>query len=137
MTVREITFTQLENWTYPDSKTHQYGYINDEEIKACIDSEAAGKHDLDSSWDTFGSYSTKSDNPIHCERVAALVVQLLEKGTELDPIKINAKNEGETCEFCVTDGHHRLRAYKYLGIKQFKARLEGDNQALNKLINNR
>lgn len=130
-----ITFLQLESWDYPKRKVYQYAFVSDKEISKAIASGSVENHDLGIEWYCINdNTSTRKDNPIHIERIAKIVIEL-RAGTEFEPININAENY-ETCGYCVTDGHHRLRAYKYLNYKGFKAIFSGDKQAIEKLKGN-
>lgn len=95
--------------------------ISDEELSKLLKQDLY-KIDLSSDWESTldgllrdSSISTEEyqemKSNIHGLRIAKLIQILREKG-ELDPIEIK---EDPTAYSLITDGHHRLRAYEFVG----------------------
>ena len=116
----EVSFDELEGWSLPKIRKYQYEFVSDSDIEEALLSNELERVDLQKDWDKeSGSSSTKSDNPYHILRVAK-IVKCINEGVEFEPVVINIKNYNE-CGYCVSDGQHRLRAMKYLKMKNFKA----------------
>jgi hypothetical protein len=126
--VIEIEFAKLESWTYPNIKSYQYDFILDSDIDQAI--EILGNKAPIISNDGWPglteNHSTKEDNPFHIEHVANLV-NFIKLGNDLDPITIIAEEDiRNQSGFCISDGHHRVRAYKYLRVESINAIVRGD-----------
>lgn len=123
-----ITFDALEAWSYPVHRTYTYDYISDDSIKAILAQvDALERFQLADSWgELTENYTTGPDNPVHPWVVAKLVSKI-GRGAEVTAIQIIAEPDiRERCGFCVTDGHHRLRALQFLGQRYFTARMTGE-----------
>jgi len=96
----------------------EYDHITDEDIQLEIDNGNAKSVKLATPWDQEPITKT-----IHARRIAALVL-LIEKGMELDPVEMELSEYNKNTNF-VTDGHHRIRAYKFAKKNGFWASLGG------------
>ena len=128
-----ITFEALEQWDYPLIRIFTYDYIDDSEIQQQLNDGSFNDISIEAHWgNTTANNSPKKDNPIHPKRIAALVMRFHSKG-KFDPIRIEATEVVRKISgFCVTDGHHRLRALRFLKIPSFYALLNDDGLFLNK-----
>ena len=124
----KIDFAKLESWSYPNIKSYQYDFISDSDIERAIETRGS-EHPViaTNGWSELTeNLSTKEDNPFHIEHVANLV-KFIKLGNELDPITIIAEEDiRNQSGFCISDGHHRVRAFKYLGVKSINAIVRGD-----------
>lgn len=120
-----IDFSDLERWSFPKEKHYQYDFVQDSELERLIKSGGLDGFQINSCWSTLtDNYSTGADNPVHAMIVAKLVT-LFESGNKQHPVRIKAETDS-CCGYCITDGHHRIRALKYLKCKSFWAELIGD-----------
>lgn len=129
-----ITFLALEEWDYPQFRRLTYDYISDDDIRRLETDPSFESVDVAKGWEhSSGNTSTLQDNPVHTGRIASLV-RLFRAGANCKPVQIEATESAyANCGYCVTGGHHRLRALQYLRIESFKATLSGDESALDQL----
>lgn len=115
-----LTFDKIQNWEYLFWPGFQYDEIPDEHIEAALADIASLKHvkpELD--WEADRWLHENKQIPTerkHAYRVAALVKsfregRLMRKGINLDTYCV------QDCRSCVPDGHHRVRALQFLGLK--------------------
>ena len=135
----KIKFRTLETWLFPTLRKYQYDFLKDSQIEDMINSKEICEFEVHK----FGwlmqtdCTSTKEDNPIHLKIIAKMIIMMRE-GVEFPPVKINARNyecDIENSGYCVTDGHHRLRAMKYLDKTSFRAEVKGAKEDINHLLN--
>ncbi len=129
-----ITFLALEKWDYPQFRRLTYDYISDDDIRRLEMDPSFENVDVARGWEhSSRNTSTLQDNPEHPRRIASLV-RLSRAGKSFEPVQIEASESASAnCGYCVTGGHHRLRALRYLRIESFKAKLSGDESALSQL----
>lgn len=125
-----VTFDALERWEYPRIKVCTYAYIADADIEAALRRPDLASFELADSWSALtDNHSTREDNPIHPLNIAKLVSKL-RLGSVAPPVTILVEEDiREKCGYCISDGHHRLRAFQFLRRPAFSALLGGDDQA--------
>jgi hypothetical protein len=130
-----ISFEALEAWSYPNVRHYTYSYISDEEVSSLLDDDSLAYSELDESWHlSTDNYSPKADNPIHPRRIAKLLF-CLRAGEGFPPVKIVAEDDArDSFGFCITEGHHRLRALQYEMILNFAALVCGCEEAIEELL---
>ena len=123
-----LTIDALERWSVPELRSHVYRYLTDDQIRRSVGEDDLSAVNLDAWWAMEGGNdSTGPGNPIHLPRIAKLVLAI-RNGALVVPLKIDA-DESQCC-YCVTDGHHRIRALQYLKRNSFPAQLRGNGEAL-------
>ncbi|GEM_PF-6598660 len=123
-----VKFNSLEKWKHPnlDKKCYMYTFVTDADIRKMLDSSELEGFELKEHWcDLTNNSSVFEDNHIHL-KVVAKMVQLFRTGEKPHPVVINSNND-ISC-YCVSDGHHRLRALKYMQAKEFLAKISGSEE---------
>jgi hypothetical protein len=133
--VAPVSFQALERWDYPCIKACTYAYVDDTDIEAALRAPDLAAFELAASWSALTSnHSTRQDNPIHPRIIAKLVLEL-RQGSIAPPVTIIAEQDiRKRCGYCVSDGHHRLRAFQFLQLPTFSAVCRGEQAAVQRLF---
>lgn len=97
----------------------QYDNITDEHISFYLKQDLRSVN-LREEWNSKDNFL---DDNFHAKRIAALV-KLIEAGLELDPVIMELSEYNKNQNY-VNDGHHRIRALKFLKRKGFWADIGG------------
>lgn len=132
-----LKFDKIEEWDHLVIPGFQYDYITDEHIAAALeDTEALSKVDTRIDWEDdrwLSQCMTIPDDRKHAYRVAAIVKQLENGGKLTKGISLDTFANGQCCS-CVNNGHHRVRALQYMGMKEGPFTMSGYCSLLEDLI---
>lgn len=127
----EVNFLSLEKmrtWDYPVFRAFQYDDVSDEQISAALkDIESIKLVDPLIDWeddDYLSKNNIIEENLKHAYRVASIVLSIKDKGI-LSAIEIDTYSCNK-CGFCIPNGHHRIRAFEFMGIDVVPFSLNGE-----------
>jgi len=132
-----LNFEKIQDFDFIIYKGFQYDDITDADIlKALAASDALSKVDTNCDWE-FDTCFRKTDETSlmqnHAYRIAALVLELNSGGKIKNRIEIDSFAMQSCCS-CVNNGHHRIRALQYLGLKSGPFSLSGDLDVMDELV---
>lgn len=132
--VNYLYLNKLSLWDYPIWTNFQYDEISDEDIYSALQDLNLANVDPNLDWedDMWLLEYDIPENKKHSYRVASLVKEYRKNGKfnniiELDTFAMD-------CGFCIPNGHHRIRAYQFLGIDAVPFGLNGDLDELEELV---
>lgn len=111
-----------------------YDHISDPDIARALD-EMNGLdliHELASPWEGDGKSQSASLDTLslfHARRVA-IFVSALRKGIVFPPVQMDTMS---SCFGWIVDGHHRIRAFEFLGVFHVPAEVSGYVKVIDEL----
>ena len=132
-----LNLKKLEHWEFPLFQGFQYDRVDDKAIAAALaDFENLSQVNPLLDWEDdqwLDENELIPDENKHAYRVAALVYQFqhghpMQQGISLDTFLANK------CCSCISNGHHRIRALQFLGVKVAPFELGGPVKPLEQLL---
>lgn len=132
-----LAINKIENWDFSVLLGFQYDDIPDEHIEDALnDSKLLPLVDAKKDWedDHFLAETPQiPDARKHAYRVAA-IIDSIRRGERIShAIELSTFANGN-CVSCVTNGHHRIRAFQFLGLTAAPFSLDGMVDELERLV---
>lgn len=135
--INYLSISAMRTWQTPFLQFFAYDEITDKQIEMALsDLDNLILVDPDIDWeddDFLAGHAGIAEKDKHAYRVAAIVMALRESPYFQSPISFDTEANSQ-CGFCVTNGHHRIRAAEFLGIDVVPFSLNGYVDMIEELI---
>jgi len=132
-----LILDEVKKWKFPFISAFQYDLITAAAIQAALD-DSENLKSIDSSLDWEDDHWLRKHKDIpeaakHAYRVAALVRDIRAGNLLQNAIHLDTFANGHCC-CCISNGHHRIRALQFIGLKAGPFSLSGLLDELEELV---
>ncbi|WP_199438674.1 hypothetical protein [Vibrio owensii] len=113
-----------------------YDHINNDIIEKALQSEEFENVNINCGWeqDTYLLNASHLDDEFkHALRIAKIINLILDGTFKFTPVNFDT-HYIEKCMSGISDGHHRIRALRYLGYSEIPCYLSGSEQIIDELL---
>lgn len=131
-----VLFASLDNFEFPING-FAYDNITDQDIEKCLsDSTNLSSIDTKKEWqddDFLANSKDIKDELKHAYRVAKIVQEIMNGTFIMNPVHFDTFIM-DSCMSGISDGHHRIRALKYLEYVSVPVLMNGDLDIISSII---